>query len=111
MEQALADPDSIFHYYQQLIQLRKTTPVMVYGSYDLLLPDHEQIYAFTRTLENERLLVLLNFSTDAVEFELPETLARPNTSLLIANYPAPAQTDAHHFRLNAYEARVYRQTL
>ena len=60
--QALADPDSIFHYYQQLIRLRKANPVIVYGRYDLLLADHEQIYAFTRTLEDERLLVILNFT-------------------------------------------------
>ncbi len=37
VEQALADPDSIFYYYQKLIQLRKENPVFVYGSYDLLL--------------------------------------------------------------------------
>ena len=61
--QALADPNSIFYYYQKLIQLRKTIPAVVYGSYDLILPEHEQIYAFTRTLDDERLLVVLNFST------------------------------------------------
>ena len=48
---ALADPDSIFHYYQQLIRLRKENPVIVHGRYDLLLEAHEEIYAFTRTLE------------------------------------------------------------
>ncbi len=61
--QALADPDSIFYYYQKLIQLRKTIPAVVYGSYELILPEHAQIYAFTRTLADDRLLVVLNFST------------------------------------------------
>ena len=39
---ALADPDSIFHYYRQLIRLRKENPVIVYGRYDLLLEAHER---------------------------------------------------------------------
>ena len=64
VERALADPNSIFYYYQKLIRLRKTVPAVVYGAYDLILPDHAQIYAFTRTLAAERLLVLLNFSQE-----------------------------------------------
>ena len=62
VEQALADPDSVFHYYQRLIALRHTQPVIVHGVYDIILADHPQIYAFTRTLGDQRLLVLLNFS-------------------------------------------------
>ena len=54
-------PNSIFYYYQKLIQLRKDNPVIVYGRYDLLLPDDPEIYAFTRTLEDDRLLVILKF--------------------------------------------------
>ena len=58
---ALADPNSVFHYYKKLIQLRKENPVIVYGTYDLILDSHEEIYAFTRTLDEDRLLVILNF--------------------------------------------------
>lgn len=108
VEQALADPDSIFYYYQQLIRLRKSVPAMVYGTYDLLLPGHEQIYAFTRTLENERLLVVLNFSAEDVDFKCPAELQWCDSQLLIANYP-DAPGDARSFRLRPYEARVYRQ--
>ena len=67
-QQAQTTGSSILHYYQKLIRLRKENPVMVYGSYDLILPEHEQIYAFTRTLEDERLLVILNFSKDTPVF-------------------------------------------
>ena len=56
VEQALADPNSIFYYYQKLIRLRRQHPIIVYGTYDLILDAHEQIYAFTRTLEDEHFL-------------------------------------------------------
>jgi oligo-1,6-glucosidase len=107
VEQALADPDSIFYYYQQLIRLRKTIPALVYGDYDLLLPEHEQIYAFTRTLQNERLLVILNFSAETPDFALPQEIIGSGKNLLIANYPVDPAEAIHHITLRPYEARVY----
>ena len=61
-KQALADPNSLFYYYQRLIRLRKEKPIIAHGNYDLILDEHQEIYAFTRTLEDERLLVILNFT-------------------------------------------------
>ncbi|MBL8094699.1 MAG: alpha-glucosidase [Anaerolineales bacterium] len=107
VEHALADPDSVFAYYQKLIQLRKAHPVFVYGTYALLLPEHEAIYAFTRTLEDERLLVVLNFSKGTPDFEAPTALAYGEAELLIGNYPVPGG-DPRRFTLRPYEARVYR---
>ncbi|HSV85254.1 MAG TPA: alpha-amylase family glycosyl hydrolase, partial [Levilinea sp.] len=107
-EQALADPHSIFTYYQKLIRLRKQEPVIVYGIYDLILPDHEQIYAFTRTLDEQRLLVVLNFSAGEPVFELPAQIIYSSAELLIANYPIDAAADITRFQLRPYEARVYR---
>ena len=108
VEQALADPESIFYYYQKLIRLRKTTPAVVYGRYDLILADHPQVYAFTRTLDKERLLVLLNFSQEPASCELPAGLSLSGGELLIGNYPAEPATGASSVALRPYEARVYR---
>lgn len=105
---ALADPDSIFHYYRRLIHLRKDTPVMVYGAYDLILDDHPQIYAFTRTLEDDRLLVLLNFSASTPVFDLPADIAVAGQELLIGNYPVDPAEEIRRLSLRPYEARVYR---
>ena len=58
----LADPNSVFYYYQKLIQLRKEKEIIVYGTYDLLLPESKELYAYTRTLGEEKLLVVCNFS-------------------------------------------------
>jgi oligo-1,6-glucosidase len=106
--QALDDPNSIFYYYQKLIRLRKENPVIVYGNYNLILGDHEQIYAFTRTLDADRLLVILNFSTDTPVFNLSEEVAFSNAQLLIGNYDIDAPQEMHQIILRPYEARVYR---
>ncbi|MHA6529440.1 glycoside hydrolase family 13 protein [Paenibacillus sp. BAC0078] len=106
VEQALADPDSVFYYYQKLIRLRKEHLIMVYGEYKLLLPEHENIYAYTRTLENEQWLVLLNFSEVPQTVELLEEL-NAVTETIIGNYPEqPAAMDRGTLR--PYEARVCR---
>jgi oligo-1,6-glucosidase len=105
---ALADPNSVFHYYKKLIQLRRENPVIVYGIYDLILDSHEEIYAFTRTLEEERLLVILNFSRNMPVFHLPENIIFANTELLLGNYEVNAHEDIHEITLRPYEARVYR---
>jgi oligo-1,6-glucosidase len=55
-EVAVADPNSIYHYYRRLIELRKTYPLIVYGRYELILPDHPEIFAYTRILNDETLL-------------------------------------------------------
>jgi oligo-1,6-glucosidase len=106
--QAIADPNSIFHYYRKLIELRKANPVMVYGSYDLILPDHEQVYAFTRTLADQRLLVILNFSQEPALFNLPDGFAYSRASYLIGNYPVDPDEEMRSLNLQPYEARVYR---
>ncbi|WP_151735403.1 glycoside hydrolase family 13 protein ['Paenibacillus yunnanensis' Narsing Rao et al. 2020] len=105
VDQALADPDSIFYYYQQLIALRKKHLIMVYGDYDLLLPEHEYIYAYTRTLEKEKWLVLLNFSDSPQEVELPGELAAVN-GVIVGNYGGEQLAEERR-TLRPYEAVVY----
>jgi oligo-1,6-glucosidase len=105
---ALADPDSVFHCYRRLIMLRKEHPVIVYGHYDLILAEHPQIYAFTRTLGEERLLVILNFSAETPAFAPPAHLAASGAKLLIANYPVEEAAVIGELTLRPYEARVYR---
>ena len=60
-----ADPDSVFHHYRRLIELRHTEPVVAHGDFTMLLPDDERVYAFTRRLGDDELLVVANFSGEA----------------------------------------------
>ncbi len=108
VKQALADPDSIFYYYQKLIRLRRENPVIVYGAYDLILADHPQIYAFTRTLGDDRLLVICNFSAETPVFELPAGLSCTAAEWVIGNYAAKPADDLRRLPLRPYEACVYR---
>ncbi|MFD2611193.1 glycoside hydrolase family 13 protein [Paenibacillus gansuensis] len=104
-EQALADPDSIFYYYQNLIRLRKENEVMIYGSYEPLMEQDPEIYAYLRVLGQERWLVLLNISDQSVKFELPGSLSGKLGEMLTCNYSQPVEDD---LRLRPYEARIYR---
>jgi oligo-1,6-glucosidase len=106
-KQAIEDPNSIYHYYRKLIQLRKQQPIIVYGTYDLILPEHEQIYAYTRTYHNEKLLVILNFSDQQPVFEWPKDLSFSYKELLISNYQVDGDEEIDFIKLKPYEARVY----
>lgn len=81
---SLADEDSIFYTYQKLIQLRKEHPIIVYGSYTLLLEEDPVIFAYLREFEGKRWLVCANFSEEIqnLQLEVDETESKP----IIQNY-------------------------
>ena len=83
-EAALADPDSVFRYYQKLIELRKTYEVFRHGRFELLDPKDEKIFAYTRDTQTEHLLVVCNFTGETLDFEVPERFR--GARLLIGNY-------------------------
>lgn len=107
-EAVIQDKNSIYYYYKQLIQLRKNNPVIVYGKYNVLLEDNEQIYAFTRVLGEETLLVICNFSSEQPVFELPEGILRAEQEVVISNYEVDPAEAISSFHLRPYEARVYK---
>jgi oligo-1,6-glucosidase len=108
VRQARSDRNSIFHYYRKLIQLRRENPVIVYGRYDLLLEDDDQVYAFSRTLDDDRVLVVLNFTGGMPVFTLPAHISSSNLELLICNYDVSPAQDLRQLPLRPFEARVYR---
>ncbi|BCG60370.1 glycoside hydrolase family 13 protein [Paenibacillus sp. URB8-2] len=106
-ENVLADPNSIFYFYQQLIQLRKDNDIVVYGKYDLILEKHEEIYAYTRAWNDEKWLVICNFSDSTPLFQLPVSLASyTSAAWVIGNYPESVRNIAS-FQLRPYEALVF----
>ena len=97
--------DSVFKYYQKLISLRHNSDLIVYGTYDLLLADDPDIYAYTRTLDDDKLIVYCNFSDNTREVELPEEFT--NGKILISNYNDAAVNTK--ITLRPYEAIVIRK--
>ena len=71
-EKEQKDPDSVFSYYKKLIAMRKEHLIMVYGRYELLLPEDENLWVYTRTLENEKWLVVCSFSDCSIPFAIPQ---------------------------------------
>ncbi|WP_100333991.1 glycoside hydrolase family 13 protein [Bacillus alkalisoli] len=105
---AVADTNSIFHYYRKLIQLRKENEVMVYGKFEMLMDEHPEVFAYTRTLGNEKLLVVTNFSGNTPMFEWESKGERSNKEVLISNYEVNLEEEISSFQLKPWEARVYK---
>ena len=76
--------DSVLSFYKKLIALRKQMDVIVYGHYELLLPEDPDLFVYTREWKGERLLVVCNFSGKEVPFERPQAFR--DARRLIANY-------------------------
>ena len=106
VEQCLADQDSIFYYYQKLIQLRHEMPIITDGVYELLDKENESVYAYLRKGEKETLLVVGNFTDKTINYHIEEKVQAKKSRLLISNYNA-AETFERDLSLEPYGACVY----
>ncbi|QQO10583.1 alpha-glucosidase [Breznakiella homolactica] len=98
------DPNSIFSFYRELIRLRKSYPVIVYGSYELVLPEDTAVYAYRRRRGDAVLLVLCNFTGQPADGPDISALTAGAGELLIGNYGDSSDSGE---ALRPYEARVY----
>jgi oligo-1,6-glucosidase len=99
------DPSSVFEHYRRLIRLRHEDPVVAYGDFTLELPDHEQLFAFTRRHDATELLVVANFSGRPTE--VPERLADrwAGAETVLTNMTGPRTGPS----FEPWETRVYRR--
>jgi oligo-1,6-glucosidase len=100
-EAARADPDSVFHFYRQLIALRRSEPLLTTGRYRLILEDHPQVYAYMRVAAGGEggegraegaagggaLLVMANFSKETAQLRWPDDVASRAAEVLLSNLP------------------------
>lgn len=96
-----ADPNSVLNHFRKLTSLRKENLVLVYGDYTILQQEHPEIYAYTRILNDEKVLVLLNFSDSSSSITLPEIAV--TDQILINNYPS-LKKKGDRFELEPYQA-------
>lgn len=87
-ERALAEPDSVFYAYQQLIALRKSEPVLTWGDYQDLLPEHPSLWCYRRQWQGQTLLVAANLSGEPQAWEPPA--GSTDGEVLMSNYDTPA---------------------
>ncbi|WP_435074068.1 glycoside hydrolase family 13 protein [Halorubrum sp. HHNYT27] len=118
VERERADGESVWHYYRELVDLREEYDAVVYGDYEPLFPEDDEVWAYTRTLETaagaERIVVALNFTGDDLDVNLPAGVTSDGAALLLGNYRGEGTADATgefaagDLRLRPWEARVYR---
>jgi oligo-1,6-glucosidase len=99
---AIADPDSVFHHYRRLIELRHTDPVVVDGRFALLLREHSQVWAFTRTLGDQVLLVLANCSSDPARIDADAIPDLTGSDVLL-----PTHGPSYDVTLRPWESRIH----
>jgi oligo-1,6-glucosidase len=104
VDACLADENSILHYVRRMIALRKAHPVLVYGAYVDLLPAHPQIFAYSRTMGEVRMTVMLNFSDSPTDFTLPYSLALDGE--IMNNYHENAETNGAAVCLQPWQAVI-----
>lgn len=100
----LKEGDSVFSYYKKLIQLRKDYEVFAEGDFELFLEEDKDIFAYTRALGEEEILVVCNFHEGEVPFVMPDGWTGEE-EILIANYGKGVESK----ELRPYEARIYRK--
>ncbi|WP_024873224.1 glycoside hydrolase family 13 protein [Tolumonas lignilytica] len=112
VQAALNEPDSVFFHYQKLIKLRKEQPIMTYGQYIPLLDDHPDIFAYLRVQNEQRIIVLNNFSAKKITVSLPAEVQYIKGQCLISNYQ-PHHALADEITLQPYEsfAVAYQQSM
>ncbi|HDR7587952.1 alpha,alpha-phosphotrehalase [Bacillus mycoides] len=109
VEKALEDKESVFYHYKKLIELRKTYDVITEGKYAILDGNHPSIWAYTRTVNNEVLLVINNFYGEEITYSVPVhvQLDGMKQEVLLSNYKDSSK-DITNLNLRPYESIVYR---
>lgn len=105
-ENALNDKDSVFYHYKNLISLRKQHDVISDGSFNIILENHDKVYAYTRSYKNTNLIVLNNFYGEDTEVTIEKEFIEGNSKILISNYKDSGSL-SKNIKLRPYESIVY----
>ncbi len=96
------NPKSVLNYFRRLVQIRKTTPALVYGNYTLLDEENPDIYAYTRELNGNKIVVLLNFTANKTNFNLDFKFGKHK--VILDNYEDCKEVKSNSLR--PYEAII-----
>lgn len=107
VKKQLADEESVLHFYKKMIALKKNNKVFTYGVYDLLFEEDPQLYVYTRTLGEEKVIVVTNLSSASAVCSVPGVEFKRD-GMLLANYHVEVHEATDEVHLRPYEARVYR---
>ncbi|PTX42340.1 oligo-1,6-glucosidase [Christiangramia gaetbulicola] len=98
------DPNSCLNYFRDIVKLRMDNPVLVYGDYELLFTENKNVYAYTRKLNEKKMLILLNFSTENTSIEISEKL---KDLKLVINNLSDVELEDSKVTLKPYQALIF----
>ncbi|ENK1242085.1 alpha-glucosidase [Clostridium botulinum] len=101
------DPNSILNFYKKMIKIKKENEALIYGKYDLILENHEQIYAYTRTLDYEKFIVIVNLTNKEAKYSYDKEKLNYK-GLTLSNYLVEEHEDITELVLKPFEARLYK---
>ena len=104
-EDCLQDKDSIFYHYKKLINIRKHNDTIIYGDYKLLLPEDKNVFAYSRELNGDKIVVVCNFYNKEINLNFKEDFN--NVEILLSNYK-DSSILMKDLKLRPYEAIMYR---
>lgn len=104
-ETQYGDTDSIFEFYRTLIRIRKKEPIVVYGEFHLLEPDHQSLFAYTRHWKGKTILVIANFSSAKLDITGTEVVPLLDSSLLVVSNYEPVAGEEENL-LRPWEVKV-----
>ena len=107
VESQLANENSVLNFYKKLIKIRKENPSLIYGRYDMILEEDEKIYAYTRTLDNDKYVVIVNLSDEEALYKYDD-LDLIYENLMLANYKVREHGILKELVLKPYKARLYK---
>ena len=107
VESQLANENSVLNFYKKLIKIRKENLSLIYGRYDMILEEDEKIYAYTRTLDNDKYVVIVNLSDEEALYKYDD-LDLIYENLMLANYKVREHGILKEVLLKPYEARLYK---
>lgn len=103
----LEDENSVLNFYKKLCKLKKESETLIYGKYDLILEDDDNIFAYTRTLKDEKYIVITNLSDNEVNYSYDNAVLSYE-KLVLSNYSVDKHEDITELNLRPYEARLYK---
>lgn len=102
------DPQSELSYFKKIVALRKSSPVFVYGDYKVFDIENPDVYCYTRTEGKEKVLVLLNFSTKNIPYQLDKSIEASSAKLLLNNYKQVSTLTANKIDLKPWQALIFK---
>src|SRR5699024_329555 len=109
VKKAMQDEESVYHHYKKLIQLRKSNETLIYGKYDLIVAEHDEVYAYTRTWNDEIFIIISNLFAKETSFTFPEEFQQLKSESVLHNVELDKELfSLTHLMLQPYESHVFK---